>query len=252
VNKLLGQIRRVGGMAIAPVFKVDAIRRYALARAVSESIPTQNYPTLEAKHLDDPRLFTDRMLLLSSMRSVKGGVIAEVGVAEGDFSEYLLNELRPKKFVGFDIFTMHEWDRVGGGAWRGSKTNVLLENMTQLDYYKRRFSDRGAQVVIEVGMSSVNLKKYPDKTFDLIYIDGDHSYEGVKQDANVAKAKLADNGIIVFNDYIMFDHLNGVPYGVVQAVNELIVSEDWRVCGFSLEKNMFCDIAIRKQSGLPL
>jgi hypothetical protein len=193
------------------------------------------------------------MLLLSSMRSVKGGVIAEVGVAEGDFSEYLLNELRPKKFVGFDIFTMHEWDRVGGGPWRGiSKTNVLLENMTHLDYYKRRFADRGAQVVIEVGMSSINLKKYPDKTFDLIYIDGDHSYEGVKQDANVAKAKLADNGIIVFNDYIMFDHLNGVPYGVVQAVNELIVSEDWRVCGFSLEKNMFCDIAIRKQSGLPL
>ena len=253
MNKLLGQIRRVGGMAIAPVFKVDAIRHYVLARAVSENISTQNYPTLEAKHLDNPRLFTDRMLLLSSMRSVKGGVIAEVGVAEGDFSEYLLNELRPKKFVAFDIFTMHEWDRVGGGPWRGiGKPNVLLENMTHLDYYKRRFADRGAQVVIEVGMSSVNLKKYPDKTFDLIYIDGDHSYEGVKQDANVAKAKLADNGIIVFNDYIMFDHLNGVPYGVVQAVNELIVSEDWRVSGFSLEKNMFCDIAIRKQSGLPL
>jgi hypothetical protein len=239
-------------MATAPVFKVDAIRHYVLARAVSENISTQNYPTLEAKHLDNPRLFTDRMLLLSSMRFATGVVIAEVGVAEGDFSEYLLNEFRPKKFVGFDIFTMHEWDSVGGGASRGSKTNVVLENMTHLDYYTRRFADRGAQVVIEVGMSSVNLKKYPNKTFDLIYIDGDHSYEGVKQDANVAKAKLADNGIIVFNDYIMFDHLNGVPYGVVQAVNELIVSEDWRVCGFSLEKNMFCDIAIRKQSGLPL
>jgi hypothetical protein len=101
-------------------------------------------------------------------------------------------------------------------------------------------------------MGDTNLAKYPDKSFNLIYIDADHSYEAVKRDTNVAKAKLADNGILVFNDYTMFDHLNGVPYGVVQAVNELIVSEDWRVCGFSLQKFMFCDIAIRKLSGLPL
>jgi len=242
----------MSGSAIAPVFEVEAIRRYVMARAVPLSIQKQDYPTLEAKHLDNPRLFTNRTDLISSMRSVRGGVIAEVGVGIGDFSEYLLNALQPKKFVGFDIFTMHEWARLGGGPWRGiSETNILLENMTHLDYYKRRSADRSSQVSIEVGMSSVNLTKYPNKTFDLIYIDGDHSYDGVKQDANLAKAKLADNGVIVFNDYIMFDHLNGVTYGVVQAVNELIVGEDWRVCGFSLEKNMFCDIAIRKQSGLP-
>jgi hypothetical protein len=121
--------------------------------------------------------------------------------------------------------------------------------MTHLDYYKRRFADRGDHVLTEVGPSNVNLEKYPDKSFDLIYIDGDHSYEGVKKDANVAKLKLADNGIMVFNDYIMFDHQNAVYYGVVHTVNELIVNEEWRVCGFALEKSMFCDIAIRKQPG---
>jgi hypothetical protein len=172
------------------------------------------------------------------MRPLPHDVIAEVGVAEGEFSEYLLNEFRPRTFIAFDIFTMHELPAFGYG-W--------FDNMTRLDYYKRKFSDRGAQVVIEHGMSHLNLAKYPDKSFDLIYVDADHSYEAVKRDADIAKKKVTDNGIIIFNDYIMFDHLQGVPYGVVQAVNELIVSEDWRVCGFSLEKNLFCDIAIRKR-----
>jgi predicted O-methyltransferase YrrM len=125
----------------------------------------------------------------------------------------------------------------------------MFGNMTQLEHYRRKFADRGPQVVIEVGMSQQNLAKYPNKSFDLIYIDGDHSYAGVKQDTNLAKTKIADNGIIVFNDYIMYDYINGMTFGVVRSVNELIINEDWRVCGFALNWGMFCDIAVRKPCG---
>jgi hypothetical protein len=44
----------------------------------------------------------------------------------------------------------------------------------------------------------------------------------------------------------MYDHAGEVPYGVVQVVNELIVSRGYEIIGFALEKNMFCDIAVRK------
>jgi predicted O-methyltransferase YrrM len=128
-------------------------------------------------------------------------------------------------------------------------TKILLSNMRHLDYYKQKFADRGAQVVVEVGRSNLNLAKYPDKSFDLIYVDADPSYEYVKQDADLAKAKLADNGVIVFHDYTQFDFLTGVRYGVVRAVNELIINDDWRVCGFSLSNTQYCDIAVRKPSG---
>ena len=234
-------------MAMAPAFRIEAIRRYAMKHAAPLSIHT-DYPRLESKHFDHARLFANREDLISSMQSVVGGVIAEVGVARGDFSVYLLNELRPRKFVAIDIFTLHEQPLVGAGL----QSSKYLDNMTHLDYYKKRFAERGDQMVIEVGRSNICLSKYPDKFFDLIYVDAGHSYEDVKQDANMAGIKLADNGIIVFNDYTMFDLFLGSFYGVVQAVNELIVSGAWQVCGFALEKHLFCDIAVRKHAGPPL
>ena len=38
-------------------------------------------------------------------------------------------------------------------------------------------------------------------------------------------------------------------YGVVPAVNELVVSEGWQVVGFALQQHMFCDIALRPRRG---
>jgi Methyltransferase domain len=242
MNRLQREILHICGQAVAPVFRVPAIRDYAMRRAVvAAGVWDEDYPALEPKHLDNPRLFANREDLISSMRFAEGGVIAEIGVAHGEFSEYLLNQLEPKKFVAFDVFNLHEWD-----TFLHIPTKILFNNMTHLDYYKQKFADRGAQVVIEVGRSNLNLAKYPDKSFDLIYVDADHSYESVKQDADLAKAKLADNGVIVFNDYTYFDFLMGVRYGVVRAVNELIIYDDWRVCGFALSRTMYCDIAIRR------
>lgn len=202
--------------------------------------PHSDYPALETKHLDNPRLFAHRNDLISSLRPGAGGVIAEIGVAHGDFSEYLLDELRPQEFVAFDLFNMEEW--LPTRQWSIERLN----NMTHLEFYRQRFNSRGAQVKVEVGMSYLRLAAYKDRYFDLIYIDGDHSYDGVKKDLEMANAKLSDNGIMVLNDYKMFDHYYYVPYGVAQAVNEFIVGNNWKVCGFALHREMYCDIAIRR------
>jgi hypothetical protein len=102
--------------------------------------------------------------------------------------------------------------------------------------------------VIEIGDSAETLPRYEANYFDMIYIDANHFYDAVKVDAELAKVKIKQDGILIFNDYIMYDHIGGWPYGVVQAVNELVTSEDWRVVGFAFEPHMFCDIAIRRQS----
>jgi Methyltransferase domain len=241
LRRVVAPVRRIGARAIPFALKYSAIRENVM-RALAANRAHENIPPLEAKHLDNARLFANRKDLISSIPSIQGGVVAEVGVAHGDFSEFLIDQLKPKRFVAFDLFTMHEW----GVAWEDTTAN-LLNNMTHLEFYKRRFADRSAEVVIEVGMSHLTLGKYPNKSFDLIYIDADHRYEAVKKDAEVAKNKVADNGFLIFNDYMRFDHLEGQLYGVVRAVNELIVNDNWVVCGFALQREMYCDIAIHKR-----
>jgi methyltransferase family protein len=103
---------------------------------------------------------------------------------------------------------------------------------------------------VDEGMSWEMLARYPDQHFDLIYVDAAHDYDSVRRDAEVAVAKVKHDGLLIFNDYTMFDHVGGVPYGVVQNVNELIVHGDWHVVGFALQWHLFCDIAIRREDAV--
>jgi predicted O-methyltransferase YrrM len=56
---------------------------------------------------------------------------------------------------------------------------------------------------------------YPDKYFDIIYIDASHDYDSVKKDILSWRPKLKPGGVICGDDYI-----SGWP-GVIQAVNEV-------------------------------
>jgi len=80
----------------------------------------------------------------------------------------------------------------------------------------------------------------------MIYIDAGHAYEEVKRDTEVAVTRIRPDGVLIFNDYIMTDPIHDTPYGIVQAVNELVVSSDWKVIAFALNSHMYCDIALRR------
>jgi disulfide oxidoreductase YuzD len=219
------------------------MRQFFPARAATRTAPypSMDFPALEARHLGEARLFANREALIASLPLAPGGTIAEIGVAHGDFSEFLLAQLAPKTLVAFDIFNMHE----AGSLW-GKDTRQLLQGMKHLDFYQNRFRGRGDQVVTEPGVSHPTLAKYPDRTFDMIYVDASHDYLSVKRDADLALDKVKSDGFLVFNDYIMYDHLVGEPYGVVQVVNQILVERDLRVYGLALERHMFCDIAFRR------
>lgn len=196
------------------------------------------YPELTEAHLKDARLFSERREMVKALVPA-GGVIAEVGVAVGYFSSFLLDHLQPKQFVAIDLFTMDQYPVI----W-GVPQEKLFENKSHFDFYKDKFGVR-PDVVMERGLSHDMLAKFPDEYFDFIYIDAGHDYIDVKRDAEVAERKLKRSGIIFFNDYVMYDHANNGKLGVVQAVNEFVVNSGWKVVGFSLQHQMYCDLAVR-------
>ena len=77
------------------------------------------------------------------------------------------------------------------------------------------------------------LRSVEEPTFDFIYIDGDHTAEGVLQDAVLAWRLLKAGGIIAFDDYLWEDP-RGIEYqpgwsidtfvGIVKDDSEILVS----------------------------
>lgn len=203
-----------------------------------------NFPALRSEHVSRAAgFFANREDMVRHLAHPATN-IAEIGVALGDFSAFLMEAYQPKTFVGFDMFTLHEFEKV----WF-TPSEEIFKGKTHLEYYNERFKDASCQVLTEVGSSQELLSQYPDQHFDMIYVDGDHRPEPVQRDAEIASRKVKSNGTLIFNDYIMFDPFAeraDANYGVVQAVNRLCVNEGWKVVGFALHHVLFCDIALRR------
>ncbi len=64
-------------------------------------------------------------------------------------------------------------------------------------------------------------KKFPKRKYQYIYVDGDHSYEGVKKDYRLFWPKLASGGFMVFHDIKTKGTHHDVEFGVWKFWNEL-------------------------------
>jgi hypothetical protein len=145
----------------------------------------------------------------------------EAGVGRGDFSAFILKTVQPQKLYLIDQnFEKHSVDR--------------------------RFAN-SPEVTCLAGHSADMLRSLPDGHCDWTYIDAGHDYANVRADATVAATKIKPGGILIFNDYIVWSHHEGIPYGVVQTVNEMCVNEGWKVVAFCLHDNMYCDVALKRR-----
>lgn len=178
-------------------------------------------PMLEDMHLTKCRIVANRASIIRCMPP--GGRIAELGVLAGDFSRVLLEECAPARLHLVDL------DLESHGI-------------------RERFADdvEAGKVILHQGQSDKVLKKFPDRHFDFIYIDADHSYEGVTKDIVIAKQKIRPDGFLIFNDYTYWSPVECLPYGVMRAVNELCLDEGWQVMFLSLDPYMYCDVAIQR------
>ena len=142
--------------------------------------------------------------------------IAEIGVFKGTFSKFLYEHLQPSKLVLFDLFE--------GQMCSGNQDGNFVE-YTDLakDFVQiQEWAKSKPEIVFEKGDSSTLLSRYPDQFFEMIYIDGDHSYGGVKRDLEQAVKKVKPGGWIMGHDYEMNMNKAKTVYnfGVKRAVDE--------------------------------
>jgi predicted O-methyltransferase YrrM len=64
-----------------------------------------------------------------------------------------------------------------------------------------RTSGHADRIIIRRGLSNVEVPKFQDDFFDIIYIDGNHQPEFVLEDAVLSFRKLKQGGVMIFDDY---------------------------------------------------
>ena len=120
----------------------------------------------------------------------------QIGAFTGNASVWLIdNVLTQKNSILEDVDT-----------WSGSDEDEHKE-MDWLDV-ERTYDSRIAfrPNVIKYKMDSREfLRSIEEPTFDFIYIDGDHTAEGVLQDAVLSWRLLKPGGIMAFDDYLWED-----------------------------------------------
>ena len=143
----------------------------------------------------------------------KNGVVAELGVDSGDFTEQIIKISNPKK-----IYLIDTWSSKRYGQ-------------EKFDFVKKKFSDEIKSKKIEILRSnSINAAKlFQNNYFDWIYIDTDHSYSTTSKELNSYENKIKTTGFICGHDYVMGNWSKSNKYGVIESVNEFLIKKNWKM-----------------------
>jgi len=142
--------------------------------------------------------------------------ILEIGVFKGDFLEYLVTSCRTASIDAVDLF---EGISCSGDV-DGNNVVYYDIGMSYLELVEKYREMPSVKVHKSNSISFLQNKE--DNTYDIIYIDGDHSYNGVKQDLINAFSKIKNGGYIMGHDYEMNMEKakNVYNFGVKEAVDE--------------------------------
>lgn len=197
-------------------------------RALDEAM-LQRSVSLGKAHLEHCRVFPNRRAMLQSFP--RDAVAAEVGVATGDFSADILEFVEPKKLYLIDAWEMKGHPNYGPEGH--SKT-------------RRRFANEieSGQVKMLRGLSWEMLGSLDDHSLDWVYIDAAHDFESVRRDLEVAKKKLAPDGIISGHDYTRWGK-RGRRFGVLEAVNRFCIENSYELLAITLENDYNWSYALK-------
>lgn len=175
--------------------------------------PTLNALKLCYENTEGMLSFEESMLLYSLAKEVRTGCIIEIGSYRGGSSVFLgrgsLDGAQPpvyaidphKNFVG-----------VLGGVF-GPKDRT--------SFFKAMLNNGCSEIVSLINLSSELFSSQWKEPVSLLWIDGDHSYSGVKRDFDCWMPHLTDAALIAFDDAIDSN------LGPRILINELIVSNQF-------------------------
>lgn len=163
----------------------------------------------------------------------KGGEGAEIGVAKGEFSRSLLDVLQPRKLHLIDPWEhqdradyVHDGNNADAGEQERRHQSVRENFAAEI---------AAGQVVVHRAYSQDVASQFEDGQLDWVYIDGLHSYAGCRSDLQSYMRKVKPAGLILGHDYTNHAVAQQMNFGVVEAVNEFVLQEEYAFVALTQE-----------------
>ena len=141
--------------------------------------------------------------------------IIEIGVYRGVRSKQMIQAARifnkNIEYFGFDLFEM-------------INQKIQKKELSKIPYSKKDIKNnlsKYAKVKLFKGYTSKTLDKLKNKKVDLIFIDGGHRLDTIKNDWNKSKKFQKKNTIIIFDDYYLDNKKIIKNFGCNLVVNKI-------------------------------
>ena len=166
---------------------------------------------LKKEHTLNGTILANREHLLEVLP--KQGVVAEIGVDSGFFTEKIISITNPDKLHLIDTWSSKRYGQ------------------NKFDLVKNKFSKQINNRIINISRdTSIDAaSSFNDSYFDWIYIDTDHSYSTTLKELLAYENKIKADGFILGHDYVMGNWRKSGKYGVIEAVAEFCVNRNWKL-----------------------
>jgi predicted O-methyltransferase YrrM len=169
---------------LARQFLAQTGQRESLYAQFEQCKTSEDYFRFSQRAFGILQITSEILAFLEFVQSREPKIICEIGTAFGG-TQFLLSQALPSVTLSIGI-------------------DIYIQSAHRLHY----FSKHAESPVLISGStrSSQTLAKLEQlldgRKIDLLFIDGDHSYEGVKQDFLQYKHLVAENGLIAFHDIV--------------------------------------------------
>ena len=182
----------------------------------------------------DTRTCPDKRDLASLVNELfPNGKGVEIGVLNGEYSKIIL-----ERWENGQLFMVDAWRHLDGYIdMNGQDDKYHHDCLIRACQNTKKWENR-AHIVRMDSVASANI--FPDEYFDFVYIDADHSYEGVVRDIKAWWPKVKKGGLFCGDDYIPQDGdiwmtvtgkepIYAGKFGVRKAVNEFMEKNSLKV-----------------------
>jgi hypothetical protein len=205
-----------------------AVKRYGWSLGEIAKIP--RHRQLAERQLQHLRGFSTRVDMIGSFG--KGGSVAEIGVAAGAFSRRILDTAEPDR-----LFLIDHWKsgRHAHGFFPKGKGGQAKDDLAVVEEAFAREIATG-RVKLLRGTSWEMASTLDDRSLDWVYLDAGHDFDSITRDLEAVLPKMKPGGIIAGHDYVRWGR-HGYRCGVIEAVTEVCMREDWGLVGLTFEAN---------------